>query len=72
MIKKNVGYKCTWMIAIRKTSPCKPTAMEAIAIDAGPAMNFNIIPNIVSFGPHAINFSCKAMNMPASIYNQSS
>lgn len=58
------------MIATRRTSPCKPTAREAIATAAGPAINFNTIPNMASFGPHAINFSCKAMNMPSLIKTQ--
>lgn len=58
------------MIETRKTSPCKPTAIQPIAIAAGPAMNFNTIPNTVKLGPHAIKFSCKAMNIPAYIHTQ--
>lgn len=53
------------MMAIRKTSPCKPTAMAPIAMAAGPAMNLSIIPNIVKLVPQAIIFSCRAMNVPA-------
>lgn len=56
------------MIATRKTSPCKPTAMEAIAMAAGPAINLNTIPNTVRLGPQAISLSCIAINSPAYIY----
>lgn len=55
----------TCIMATRRTSPCKPTAMAPIAMAVGPAINFNTIPNMVRLGPHAIIFSCKAMNIPA-------
>lgn len=53
------------MIATRRTSPRKPKAIEPMAMAAGPAMNLKTIPNTVKLGPHAINFSCSAMNIPA-------
>ena len=46
------------MMATRKTSPCKPTAMAPIAMAAGPAMNLKTIPNMVKLVPHAIIFAC--------------
>ena len=45
------------MIAIRRVAPSKPTAIEPIAIAAGPAINLKTIPNTVSPGPQAMNFS---------------
>ena len=48
----------------RKISPWIPTAKEATATAAGPAMNFITIPNTVKRIPHAINFSCNAINNP--------
>ena len=44
------------MMAMRRTSPRKPTAIEPIAMAAGPAINFNISPNTISFDPHANMF----------------
>lgn len=57
----------TWIIAIRRTFPCRPMAMDPIAIAAGPAMNLKTIPNTVRLIPHAISFSCIAMNSPTKI-----
>lgn len=54
-------------MATRNTSPCKPTAIHPMAMAAGPAMNFKIIPNTVRLVPQAINFSCKSINSPAKI-----
>ena len=56
------------MIATRKTSPRKPTAIEPIAIAAGPAINLKIIPITARLVPQAITFSCKAMKIPACMH----
>ena len=45
------------MIATRKASPCKPTAIEPMAMVAGPAKNLKTIPNKVRLVPQAISFS---------------
>lgn len=55
------------MIATRRTSPCRPTAIAPMAMAAGPAMNFNTIPNAVKLIPQAITFSCDAINIPMQI-----
>lgn len=52
------------MIARRSTFPRSPIAKAPRVVAAGPAMNLNTIPSIVSDGPHAIAFSCSAMNNP--------
>lgn len=56
----------TCIIATRRTSPCKPTAMDPMAMAAGPAMNLSTMPNAVKPGPQAIIFFCNAMKRPGS------
>lgn len=53
------------MMATRRTSPRRPTAMEPIAMAAGPSANLSTRPSAAKLGPHASTFSCCAMNKPA-------
>lgn len=55
----------TCMMATRRTSPRRPTAMEPMAMAAGPSANLSTRPSAAKLGPHASTFSCCAMNSPA-------
>ena len=55
----------TCMMATRRTSPRRPTAMEPMAMAAGPSANLSTRPSAAKHGPHASTFSCCAMNNPA-------
>lgn len=52
-------------MATRRTSPRRPTAMEPMAMAAGPSANLSTRPSAAKLGPHASTFSCCAMNNPA-------
>lgn len=58
-------------MATCKSTPLRPTAMEAAAMTAGPVRNLIAMAKVALEFPHAIILGCKAMNKPiTNIHNQ--
>lgn len=51
-------------MATCKSTPLRPTAIEAAAMTAGPVRNLIAMAKVAMEFPHAIILGCKAMNKP--------
>jgi len=51
-------------MAMCKSVPLRPTAIEAAAMTAGPVRNLTAIAKAATEFPHAMILGCKAINRP--------
>ena len=66
------GELLTWTMAMRRSVPRNPTAIEAAAMTAGPVKNLTAMAKEATEFPQAMILGCRAMNRPFTILTTNS